>query len=326
MLLREWALGLAGCSMLAQLVAIAAVIPLLFRSASRLLGLGLVGALSLMALRRGFAAAGLRGADTSYWSLAHDAAGLAVSGVVLALVLGLRTAWRRTPEPPPPAPLSPPAEPETATARGEERELLCYDLHDGLAPLVIGARMHLEAFRASREQSEDEAERELALAAERLQDAAAEVTRVVSYLALAAAPDTTLSDAVREYSAKRAEEHGWQCDLDDRLQGARFATATEALAYRVVQEALTNAARHAHTARVRVALHVDGGWLVAVVQDWGCGFDPERLSDCRGRLGLRGMCARARRAGGLCDITSRPAEGTLVTLRLPLPDGRQQSA
>jgi two-component system sensor histidine kinase UhpB len=199
----------------------------------------------------------------------------------------------------------------------QERELLCYDLHDGVAPLVVGAQMQLETCKAAFAAGRGSAQEELQLLGRRLQEAVDEVQRLIADLSLTISEDVPLGAAVRSHLTKLAEVQGWQYELEDGLGQERLDATVETMIYRVVQEALNNVANHARTDRVYVSLRMDDGGLVAAVQDWGVGFDPERAEWSPRRLGLRGMCNRARLIGGRCDIQSDPGVGTRVAVCVP---------
>jgi signal transduction histidine kinase len=96
--------------------------------------------------------------------------------------------------------------------------------------------------------------------------------------------------------------------------------AVELVVYRIVQEALTNVAKHAHAQRVRVEVHQQGRTLQVRVQDNGRGFDVDATRASRERgLGLFGMQERATLVRGRLSITSTPGAGTALTLTIPLP-------
>jgi signal transduction histidine kinase len=99
-----------------------------------------------------------------------------------------------------------------------------------------------------------------------------------------------------------------------RRKPARLPPETESTIYRVVQEALTNVAKHANAARVEVAVERSKGSVRVQVRDDGCGFDPAR--PCTG-LGLVGMRERVELAGGELDIESRPEGPTVVRALVP---------
>ncbi len=99
---------------------------------------------------------------------------------------------------------------------------------------------------------------------------------------------------------------------DDR----RLPPDVETVVYRVVQEALTNVARHAEASIATVTINVDGDGMRAAIVDDGIGF--EFGDDASRSLGLAGMTERASLAGGRVEIASVPTEGTTVTLEVPL--------
>jgi len=301
-------------AVLVQLGATALAVPLCRRLRSPPLAATLLAAALLMTLHRVLGAFG----ETTPLSALRGAAGLTASTSLLVAVL---LALRYVPEPDVSA--SPCEEPEpspadqVAAACEEERELLCYDLHDGLSQYVLAAQMHLDTFEGLREEQAEGAEDELALARQRTREAVTEVQRVIAGLSLYVSPDASLGDVVRRHLARVAEAEGWRSNFRDGLGAERFEPSVETMVFRVVQEALTNAAKHARARAVEVSLQTEGDRLVACVGDDGRGFDPDQASWNSRRLGLRSMCGRARMLGGLCDIKSRPGDGTRVTITVP---------
>ncbi|MDE3198041.1 MAG: sensor histidine kinase [Acidobacteriota bacterium] len=91
--------------------------------------------------------------------------------------------------------------------------------------------------------------------------------------------------------------------------------------FRVVQEALRNAARHSGARHIRIYLKQEKGELTASVQDDGRGFDPDQDKG----MGIIGMEERALNLGGKLTLTSKVSEGTIVTLELPYTSGRHES-
>jgi two-component system sensor histidine kinase UhpB len=89
----------------------------------------------------------------------------------------------------------------------------------------------------------------------------------------------------------------------------------ELVVYRVAQEALTNAVRHADAGVIRFSLRRGADEVVLVVQDDGRGFDPARVSPA---FGIRGMRERALLVRARLDVGSAPGHGTVVTLRSPV--------
>jgi signal transduction histidine kinase len=144
-----------------------------------------------------------------------------------------------------------------------------------------------------------------------------EVRRLAFDLRPTVLDDVGLVAAVRRLGADLTERYGVPVDVDlDGLDDdTRLRPELETVVYRVVQEALTNVARHAEASRAAVELAVDGEVARVTVADDGVGFD---VDDTTLRsLGLAGMRERASLADGVLGISSTRGEGTTVTLEVP---------
>jgi len=114
-----------------------------------------------------------------------------------------------------------------------------------------------------------------------------------------------------------SRQSGLGCRLDLRI-GDRFVQAVHATAaFRILQEALVNVARHAGATNVTVEVRAAGDTLHLAVSDDGCGIADAALSSSRS-IGLIGMRERAGALGGAVDIHRRRSGGTRVKLELPL--------
>jgi len=89
--------------------------------------------------------------------------------------------------------------------------------------------------------------------------------------------------------------------------------------YRIAQEALNNALKHAVATSVTVRIHVDNGQLVLEVMDDGVGFEPDAL-DNMGGMGLVSIRKRVERMGGTLDILTAPGQGTTLKVRVTTPN------
>jgi two-component system sensor histidine kinase UhpB len=98
----------------------------------------------------------------------------------------------------------------------------------------------------------------------------------------------------------------------------------ETIVYRLVQEALTNVAKHAQATSAHVSLRCDGGRLLLSVRDEGRGFDPRQAlgADAARGSGLRGMRDRVDLFGGRFELRSAAGSGTSVEVELPLEGDR----
>lgn len=124
-----------------------------------------------------------------------------------------------------------------------------------------------------------------------------------------------LEVALEQYVRDWSERSGVKADFQAVKWRQRLDTEVETTLYRVVQEALTNVARHAQATQVGVLLELKNGTVSAIIEDNGRGFDPEQNT---GRLGVLGMKERLAIVGGTLEIESSPGEGTTIFARVPI--------
>lgn len=206
-------------------------------------------------------------------------------------------------------------------AQEQERARLARDLHDGLGQdltaLLVGLRTIEDAGDLATAGARARALRELAAAAHGEARRLARGLRplLLEELGLVAALDRLREDFARAHSVTTTLE-------SEVLPSGRLEPAVEFAAYRIAQEALANAARHAGARRVELRLRVAGGALHLSVHDDGRGFDAGSLAAAAAGpdgFGLASMRERARMLGGDCTVRSRSGEGTTVMARIPLP-------
>jgi len=205
-------------------------------------------------------------------------------------------------------------------AQEEERRRVAYEVHDGLTQTAAAAHLYLQAFTEDHPPGSVKGRAELDRALGLVRRTVVEARHVIEGLRPAALDDFGLATAIRlEVEELRSE--GWHVDYEDRLGDARLPSEIETTLYRVAQEALTNARKHARTTRARVELACPGKTIHLEVRDFGCGFDPSSLtSNGPGeRVGLAGMRERVALLGGELRIQSRPGAGTRAIARVPLP-------
>ncbi len=213
-------------------------------------------------------------------------------------------------------------------AQEEERRALAYDLHDGLTQYVMAAHAHLETFRrASEAGNTTKAGRELDQGLRYLKEAVVESRRLVTGLRSLALDDLGLSGALEQLLAEEKARAGWQeAEFLHNVTDRRYDKTLETTLYRVIQEALTNARKHAHTDRVRVILLAenDGSTgipqLTVEIRDWGRGFVPAEKTGDYSRVGLHGMMERTALVNGTFTLQSAPGEGTVLRAVFPALD------
>ncbi len=198
-------------------------------------------------------------------------------------------------------------------AKTEERNRLAREIHDTLAQGLTAIALQLESadalIDASPARAKDSLRKALDLARTNLEEARRSV------LDLRAAPllDRSLPDALHALAERVARDHGLSIEVHAQGDVERLPARLEAGAYRIAQEALNNAVRHAAARQVVVEIHRATGRVLVVVEDDGRGFDPQTVS--RG-FGLVGMRERAHLLGGVLEIDSAPGRGTRITLEV----------
>lgn len=197
-------------------------------------------------------------------------------------------------------------------AQEEERRRIARELHDATGQSLTGALLTL---RRISQATDLEAARADAL---QLRDQLAEALREVRGLATRLRP-TALDDLGLRVAIERLVEEApfdrSGCAVEfvpgnlDRLD-----STVETVIYRIVQEAITNAARHAMPERVSIRLSQGEESVTAVIRDDGRGFQPDRAAS---GLGLAGMRERAELVGGRLAVESAPGGGTTIRLQIP---------
>jgi signal transduction histidine kinase len=200
-------------------------------------------------------------------------------------------------------------------ALAEERERMARELHDALNQSLFS--LSLTARAASRHLGTDperaaEELNEIALLAK---EAMAELRAVVEGLRTPDVDRDGLLPAIRSQAALLSRVHHLDVDVEADEEPT-LDGRVEHEVFRIVQEALTNAVRHAQPARVTVSV-VSGDNLQLTVRDDGLGFDPDEQNNRGRRLGLTSMRERAASIGGTLTISSSPGNGATVHLEVP---------
>ena len=202
-------------------------------------------------------------------------------------------------------------------AQEEERRRLARELHDDTAQALASLLVRLRVL----ERTEDPRELRVRLGdfREVIQRALDDVRRMALDLRPSTLDDLGLVPALESHTRGFGERWGVRVRFTAEGIEHRLPSAVELVVYRIVQEALTNIAKHARATEVTVALRRQGRSLHVRVQDNGRGFDvPQTLAAKERGLGLFGMEERAALVGGQYEVRSAPGEGTTVTASIPL--------
>ena len=125
---------------------------------------------------------------------------------------------------------------------------------------------------------------------------------------------------LHRYISEFANQQGWETTVDLGELSTLLSPQLEAICFRIVQEALTNAAKHASATAVRVqCARLDGG-LQLVISDNGRGFSPSTVGADATQLGLRQMSERLNALHGRLTILSQPGAGTELRIWIPLQE------
>jgi len=209
------------------------------------------------------------------------------------------------------------------TVQEEERKRIARELHDQTGQPLISLIMTLKVLE------EADSLTEVRAYTEDLRDTVSQILKEVHDLALQLRPsildDLGLLAALRHHVGEY--EHRFRVPVDFQvvgLEGQRLSPETETALYRIVQEALTNVARHAQADSVSVLIENRGGSVTLIVDDDGKGFDVERVMGSgphERNLGLYGMRERASLLSGTLTLESTPGVGTAVFVEIPLKRG-----
>lgn len=199
-------------------------------------------------------------------------------------------------------------------AQERERRQVARELHDEIGQTLTGLKLTLEGH--DRLSSQDAAVR-----LERARDLAVELLRRVHDLSLDLRPtvldDLGLQPALIWLVQRYGDQTGIQVTLQCSGLEGRLRPEVETAAYRIVQEALTNVARHAGVDRAAATCALECGRLRLEVGDDGTGFEVETVPAGKSS-GLAGMEERARSTGGHISVHSTRNRGTTVVAELPL--------
>jgi PAS domain S-box-containing protein len=197
-----------------------------------------------------------------------------------------------------------------------DRQITAYEIHDGMAQQVTASLLHLEAFRRLRESDAKTAEKSLETALNLISQSVDEARRLISGLRPLILDEYGIVEAIDYLVCENRERSGMQIDFHHDVRFKRLAPPLESAAFRIVQEAVSNACRYSRSPIVFVELAQRDEHLHIMVRDQGVGFDPNAVEESR--FGLRSIRERARLLGGRAEILSAPGSGTSITVELPV--------
>lgn len=206
----------------------------------------------------------------------------------------------------------------------DARKKLARDLHDGPTQSIAAIAMRLNYVRMLLQQRPGEAASEL----ERIEELARRTTKEIRHMLFTLRPlileTQGLRAAMEQYITKRMETDPLPIRLEAPERVDRgLDKDQQGVIFYILEEAISNARKHARANEIRVRMRIQGNLFVAEVIDDGVGFDPRVLEkgyEERGSLGMLNMRERAELVGGKLTIISAPGRGATVRLEVPLKE------
>lgn len=209
-------------------------------------------------------------------------------------------------------------------AQEDERKRIARELHDStsqsLTSLLVGLR-HLE------EAGDPEtAKARIAEIRKIVNGTLDEVHALAWQLRPSVLDDLGLAAALQRYLSDYQTRYAVQVDYVFRNLSDRLPVEVETTLYRVIQEGLTNIARHSHARNASLLLEQRAASVRLILEDNGVGFDAAHTSASQKSLGLQGIRERAQLLGGKLVIESEPGRGTTLFIEIPLTQAKEASA
>lgn len=202
-------------------------------------------------------------------------------------------------------------------AQEEERKKLSREIHDGPAQMLANVMMRSDLIeRVQRESGPEEALEEIRSLKGMVRNALYEVRRIIYDLRPMALDDLGLIPTLKKY-LQTIEDYnkGIQFEFINLGQEMRLPSQMEVALFRLVQEAVQNALKHADATCIQVKLSISKELVSVVIKDDGKGFDLSVHKE--GSFGLMGMRERVELLEGALSINSAPGAGTLVLIQIP---------
>lgn len=206
-------------------------------------------------------------------------------------------------------------------AQEEERRRVARDIHDGPAQMMANAVLQVEIVEKLLDRDPSAAASEMKDLRRIINDSLKDLRRIIFDLRPMILDDLGLAPALRRYTDDFTSRHSLPVKMKVLGVETRIDPIVEVALFRIVQEALHNARKHALASRVVVTLGYGPDAVGVSIEDDGKGFDPTGVSRNWGqsdKFGLSGMRERAKLFGGSLDVDTAPGEGTKITVRIPV--------
>ncbi|PKK91643.1 MAG: hypothetical protein CVV64_02965 [Candidatus Wallbacteria bacterium HGW-Wallbacteria-1] len=207
-------------------------------------------------------------------------------------------------------------------AQEKERKKIANEVHDGPAQSLANVAMQMDYLTTVIDRNPSQAAAEIELMKGVIRSSLGEVRKFIFDLRPMTLDDLGLIPTVKRFVENSATQSRLDVKLDMKGQGLRLPSEVETSIFRIIQEAVNNARKHASPKLIIVRISFQAESLEIRVEDDGCGFDVagvRRTYGIRESLGLVSMMERAELIGGTLTIDSNAGHGTTVSLKLSLP-------
>ncbi|SFF67815.1 two-component system, NarL family, sensor histidine kinase DegS [Halobacillus alkaliphilus] len=202
-------------------------------------------------------------------------------------------------------------------AQEEERRRLSREIHDGPAQMLANVMLRSDLVdRIYRERGVEEAMKEIRSVRTMVRSALYEVRRIIYDLRPMALDDLGIIPTLKKYLATVEDYNDLEISFTLFGEERRFESKFEVALFRLIQEAVQNAVKHASASLIQVKTELKAGSAMIIIKDDGKGFDPKSKKDKS--FGLVGMRERVDMLDGDLTIDSSPGEGTIVTIHIPI--------
>ncbi len=208
----------------------------------------------------------------------------------------------------------------------EERHRLARDLHDSVTQSLFSMSLLAQVLPALWDVQPEEAKRSLDELRRLSREALAEMRALLFQLRPVALEEEGLVEALRRHIESLQRRDGPALAFAATGAEERLPLPLEEALFRVANEAVGNALKHARAKEIAVALDIRDGTATLTIRDDGRGFDRAGHQPQPGHLGLPGMRERIERIGGVLQIASVPGAGTIITARVAIPATQSQFA
>ena len=205
------------------------------------------------------------------------------------------------------------------TTREEERKHVARDLHDQIGQILTAIKMDLDWVVKRIQGNQTNIRHRLGGTLALVRDATQSLRKICTELRPGVLDDLGIGAAIEWQANEFAARAGIHCEVSVPAQEFVLDPNCSTAIFRILQESLTNVARHADARNVRVALVCSDARLSLVVEDDGKGIQETDLASSKDSLGVLGMRERAEACGGELHIWGEPTLGTTVAVDIPLP-------